>query len=236
MKNSIPFRLYLITIVFFTSCGIANSQKEQLLTPEVFAKRLHETSDAQLVDVRTPEEFDNGHLSNALNMNINSKDLENRAPYLDKEKPLFVYCYSGGRSARACEYFKKMGFKIVYDMKGGYSAWTDANLPVEGKKTEKHGISIENFNLLTASGKTLVDINAPWCAPCVKMKPILDSLEGAWKDKVKIVRLNKDDNQLVSKMLNVTELPAVFYYENGKLIKRENGFKDARQLAEMVGN
>ena len=107
MKNII------VTLLFIAGCGMAVCQTNQLLTPEVFAKRLHETPDGQLVDVRTPEEFQKGHLKNALNMNINSSDLEKRAPYLDKEKPLFVYCYMGGRSAKACEYFKKMGFKII---------------------------------------------------------------------------------------------------------------------------
>ena len=126
----------LIVVVLLASCGVANSQKGKLLTPEVFEKMLHETPEAQVIDVRTPEEFNDGHLKNALNMNVNSKDFENRAPYLDKTKPLFVYCYSGGRSAKACEYFEKMGFKVIYDMEGGYSAWTDANLPVEGKKAD----------------------------------------------------------------------------------------------------
>ncbi|MCW5919497.1 MAG: thioredoxin fold domain-containing protein [Bacteroidetes bacterium] len=224
----------LIVVVLLASCGVANSQKGKLLTPEVFEKMLHETPDAQVIDVRTPEEFNDGHLKNALNMNVNSKDFENRAPYLDKAKPLFVYCYSGGRSAKACEYFEKMGFKVIYDMEGGYSAWTDANLPVEGKKADKAGISLDNFALLTSGAKVLVDINAPWCPPCVKMKPMLDSLDIAWKDKVKIVRLNKDENQLISKSLQVNELPTLLFYENGKLVKRESGYKNAEQLKAMA--
>ncbi len=216
------------------SCGIANCQTNELLTPEAFAKRLSEAKDAQLVDVRTPEEFQKGHLKNALNMNVNSSDLEKRAPYLDKEKPLFVYCYMGGRSAKACEYFKKMGFKIIYDMQGGYSAWTDASLPVENRKTLNTGINMEQFNQLTAKGKVLVDINAPWCAPCVKMKPMLDSLETAWKDDVKILRFNKDDNQQLAKTLEVSELPSLYFFNDGKLVRKVAGYKDAAALTELV--
>ena len=119
-------------------------------------------------------------------------------------------------------------------MEGGYAAWTDTNLPVEGKKADKAGISLDNYALLTSSGKVLVDINAPWCPPCVKMKPMLDSLDTAWKDKVKIVRLNKDENQLISKTLQINELPTLLFYENGKLIKRESGYKNAEQLKAMT--
>ncbi|MEZ5108147.1 MAG: thioredoxin domain-containing protein [Bacteroidia bacterium] len=228
MKNII------VTLLLIAGCGMAECQTNQLLTPEVFAKRLHETPDGQLVDVRTPEEFQKGHLKNALNMNINSSDLEKRAPYLDKEKPLFVYCYMGGRSAKACEYFKKMGFKIIYDMQGGYSAWTDANLPVENRNTLNAGINMEQFNLLKASGKVLVDINAPWCAPCVKMKPTLDSLETAWKGNVKILRFNKDDNQQLAKTLEATELPSLYFFNDGKLVRKASGYKDAAALTDFV--
>ncbi len=215
-------------------CGIANSQKENILSISDFENRLHATPDAQLVDVRTDEEFDEGHLANALHMNVNSDQLELRSKYLDKNKPLFVYCYSGGRSAKACDFFRKEGFKLVYDMQGGYNAWTDANRPVEGKKVSHMGMALEDFNKTVATGKTLVDVNAPWCAPCLKMKPTLDSLELAWKDKVQILRIDKDKNQLVAKSLNVQELPVVIIYENGKLLKRVQGYQSAEQLVELV--
>ena len=63
---------------------------------------------------------------------------------------------------------------------------------------------------------------------------MLDSLDIAWKDKVKIVRLNKDENQLISKSLQVNELPTLLFYENGKLVKRESGYKNAEQLKAMA--
>jgi rhodanese-related sulfurtransferase len=231
MKNVAQF--FTIIVLFF-SCSNANSQRENLLSTADFEKRLHAIPDAQLIDVRSAEEFNNGHLKNAINMNVNNNELKDRSIYLDKEKPLFVYCYSGGRSAKACDYFRKMGFKIVYDMKGGYSAWVDDGRPVEGKTTLSLGMRLEDFNLLTSQGKVLVDVNAPWCAPCLKMKPILDSLDEDWKGMVKILRINKDENALIAKSLEVQELPALFYFEDGKLIRREQGFKDAMQLQQLV--
>lgn len=86
---------------------------------------------AQLVDVRTPEEYADGHLKGAVNININSGDFEQQLGKLNKDVPVFVYCRSGGRSARAASKMESMGFKKVYDMDGGITAWGAAGKPVE---------------------------------------------------------------------------------------------------------
>ena len=126
LQQSILFKMNIIKsfiaviLIITSACQNAASQQENLLKADAFQKKLVETKNAQLVDVRTPEEFQRGHLTNALNMNINSDDLKNRSQYLDKEKPLFVYCYVGGRSAKACDYFRKAGFKIVKKAAGNF--------------------------------------------------------------------------------------------------------------------
>jgi len=86
---------------------------------------------AQLVDVRTPEEYAEGHLKGAVNMNINSDAFEQQVGKLNKDMPVFVYCRSGGRSARAASKMESMGFRKVYNMDGGITAWDAAGKPVE---------------------------------------------------------------------------------------------------------
>ena len=86
---------------------------------------------AQLVDVRTPEEYADGHLKGSVNININSGDFEQKLGKLNKDVPVFVYCRSGGRSARAASKMESMGFKKVYNMDGGITAWGAAGKPVE---------------------------------------------------------------------------------------------------------
>ncbi|MFK8101896.1 MAG: rhodanese-like domain-containing protein [Saprospiraceae bacterium] len=88
-----------------------------------FAKKLAATPNAQLIDVRTPQEFNQGHLDNAVNINYHDDFFIEKLQKLDREKPLFVYCQSGGRSGKTCHKLKKMGFKEIYDMEGGYLAW-----------------------------------------------------------------------------------------------------------------
>lgn len=77
----------------------------------------------QLVDVRFPIEFNAGHIEGAVNINsfdfLNFKD---DILKLDKEKPIYVYCYSGVRSRRTCNKLVDLSFKEIYDFKGGYKA------------------------------------------------------------------------------------------------------------------
>jgi rhodanese-related sulfurtransferase len=88
-----------------------------------------ESKQVQLVDVRTPDEYNEAHLENATLIDYkNAEFLQNVNAKLDKSKPVYVYCHSGGRSARASKILEEAGFTKVYDMKGGISGWKTANL------------------------------------------------------------------------------------------------------------
>jgi len=83
-----------------------------------------------IVDVRTPSEYGSGHLENALSVNYNASDFEERLNQFDKTATCLVYCRSGSRSAAAVAKMQELGFLIVYEMLGGISAWIDAGYPV----------------------------------------------------------------------------------------------------------
>lgn len=76
----------------------------------------------QLIDVRTPAEFQAGHIPNAVNMDVNSQDFTKRIEELDPKKPVAVYCRSGVRSKRAADELLEKGY-VVYDLDGGILSW-----------------------------------------------------------------------------------------------------------------
>lgn len=79
----------------------------------------------QLIDVRTPKEYKEGFISQAQNIPIASrKKFKKRMNQLDKQKPIYLYCYSGVRSQRASRILKRLGFTTIYDYKGGWKEWT----------------------------------------------------------------------------------------------------------------
>ncbi|MDH4275153.1 MAG: rhodanese-like domain-containing protein [Gammaproteobacteria bacterium] len=97
------------------------------------AIRLINHQNAMVLDVRTPDEYKQGHILEALNIPVGL--LDGRVTELNKhkEKPVVVNCRSGQRSARACSILKKHGFAQVHNLSGGIMAWEKANLPLTKK-------------------------------------------------------------------------------------------------------
>ncbi len=84
-----------------------------------------------VVDVRTADEFQEGHINGAKNIDIMSDDFEKELAKLDKTKPVIVHCQAGGRSTRALPVFQKLGFKELIHLDDGFGGWQDAGKPVE---------------------------------------------------------------------------------------------------------
>lgn len=84
-----------------------------------------------IVDVRTKEEFEEGHIKGAKNIDIMDKDFEARVAQLDKSKPILVHCQAGGRSIRALPTLEKLGFTHLIHLDGGFGGWQEAGKPVE---------------------------------------------------------------------------------------------------------
>ena len=94
-----------------------------------FAKLVDEGK-GQVLDVRTPEEWASGTIKGATKMNFFDADFNTQLEKLDKNKPVYVYCKSGGRSGKAKKMMKEMGFTAVYNLNGGIGAWNGAGKEV----------------------------------------------------------------------------------------------------------
>ena len=84
----------------------------------------------QLLDIRTPEEFATGHLKDATLMNFYDKDFRDRLLNMNRHQPTIIYCRSGNRSGQALEIMRALGFKNVYEVRGGILAWQASGFPV----------------------------------------------------------------------------------------------------------
>ena len=121
---------FLIIVMAFSSCIKKSVEGVVLSDATTFEKKMS-APNVQLIDVRTPEEFAEGHLPKAVNIDVNSDDFETKVTSLDKEQPVMVYCKMGGRSAKAAEKLKELGFKNITDLDGGFSNWSNENKPIE---------------------------------------------------------------------------------------------------------
>lgn len=118
----------IVFLILLLPFALQAQQQKKILTPQEFKTKLGEKT-AVLLDVRTPEEFAEGHLTNALNKNVNDKDFSTFAARLDKSKTYFVYCLAGKRSHAAAEDMRKKGL-TVYELQGGIESWQDASFPI----------------------------------------------------------------------------------------------------------
>ncbi len=88
-------------------------------------------SDAVIIDVRTPTEYNEGHIKNAKLIDIYSKDFANEIEKLDRNNSYYVYCRSGSRSSSAAGFMVSKGFTKVYNLSGGIGAWISNGKPLE---------------------------------------------------------------------------------------------------------
>lgn len=100
-----------------------------LVTPSVAAE-LAVDPDVVVIDVRTPEEFAEGHIAGALPIDFNSPGFTDSVAELDPAADYLVYCRSGNRSGQAVALMQQLGFQRLWDMDGGVTAWTAAGLPL----------------------------------------------------------------------------------------------------------
>lgn len=114
MKNS----FYLILFFLIGSLGVSNAQTTNL-TPQEFIAKVKTTKNAQLLDVRTPQEWEAGKITSSSCININDAAFKQQIEKLDKNKPVFVYCAAGGRSSKAAPILQQAGFKYIYNLTGG---------------------------------------------------------------------------------------------------------------------
>ena len=231
---------FLLVMVALISCESNNAQSKTItktIPTLEYQKLLAETKNNQLVDVRTEGEFMEEHLPNAINVNFNEKDFEAKIKKLDKSKPTFIYCLSGGRSGSAMEIFAKNGFKEVYNMQGGILQWKGDQLPLTGAEANPSwkGMSKEEFEKIT-NGEipVLIDFNATWCGPCKRLKPILAEIEKEYAGKVKVVAIDVDENKSLAESMKVTNIPLLIYYKKGKVEMNIEGFADKAKLVSAM--
>ena len=98
------------------------------ISPKESASWIKDKKDLQLIDVRTPGEYREGHLANAKLIPL--QELDRRLPEIDKSKPILLYCRSGHRSGNALKILVGKGYTEAKHMEGGINAWQAAGLPV----------------------------------------------------------------------------------------------------------
>lgn len=117
--------LILFTSLFLMSCKGQETEHFKILDSAQY-EQVTSGNKVTVIDVRTPQEYQDGHIKNAQNINVQSADFKAKMENFDKDKPIYIYCRSGARSAKAGKILEDMGFKEIYDLKDGILSWKGA--------------------------------------------------------------------------------------------------------------
>lgn len=231
MKSFLSLALATLLLI---SCSTGQTTSASSLPAKAFAEKVKQLPGAPVLDVRTPGEFSGGHLEGALNYDWNGSQFEKQVSTLDKSKPVFVYCLSGGRSSAAASHLRENGFKEVYELQGGIMQWRSEGLPeTTALQAKTRQLNLESFRELLQSDQTvLVDFYADWCAPCKRMEPYLKEISKELQSTVSVVRINADENPDLCRELEISSIPVLQVYKAGKLTWTNNGFIEKAAVLE----
>lgn len=214
------------------------------LDPERF-RALAAEKRGLLLDVRTAGEVARGHLAGTSVIDSADPKFTQKLGRLPRGRPIFVYCASGGRSAVAARALGALGYPEVYDLAGGMRAWTAAGLPVE--RTEAAipaagagGSPPERMEpaafdaLLATRQRVLVDFQAPWCAPCQKMAPVVDALAKDHQRTLTVLKVDVDQSEALATRERVEGLPVFVLYVDGQERHRVSGEQTRQTLEQLL--
>lgn len=120
----------LMGLVLLHLQACAQQENYQDLDVQQFAQKM-ESPEVIVLDVRTDAELQAGFIPNARQINYRNANFEQQIEALDKSKTYLVYCHSGNRSAKSCALMSQKGFKNLFNLAGGISAWKDAQKEIK---------------------------------------------------------------------------------------------------------
>lgn len=104
-------------------CKSESKAMVQIVSVAEFKEGLS-NNEVQLIDVRTPKEYEQDHIENAILIDYFSEDFKTKIQELDKDKPVYLYCKSGKRSEKSSKILADLGFTEIVNLKGGFMAWS----------------------------------------------------------------------------------------------------------------
>lgn len=215
-----------LLLAFGCNTGAQNNSSK---TVEDFEQSLADKN-IQLLDVRTAGEYRIGHIKGSLQANWNNEqEFANRTASLDKNKPVYVYCLSGGRSSAAAAWLTENGFKQVVNLEGGFNSWKRSGKPVEGMPDVKQMTLADYQQQIAGKEYVLVDFGAEWCPPCKKMEPVINNFIAA-NNKISFLKVDGGIHTELMKQLNAAELPTFILLKNGREVWRYSGVLSADEL------
>ena len=114
-------RVIFLFVIFISSCQFFDSSKINIISDSQFLEI--QDTDYILVDVRTIDEYESGHIQNAINFDFYSESFQKEILSLEKKSSIILYCRTQNRSTKAAKFLKENGYKEISVIEGGITSW-----------------------------------------------------------------------------------------------------------------
>ena len=228
-----------LTSLFLISCSSESIEAQVIHNVNAIDfNKLIKSDEGIILDVRTIQEVNKGHIEDATNIDFYVSDFTEKLALIQKDVLIYVYCASGGRSSKTVAKMKDLGFKKVYNLLGGFGAWKSEGLKVVVSKGEilikKKATSVIEFSdIIESNDVVLVDFSTKWCVPCKKMKPVIEEIKKENRD-VKVVFVDADINKELVKKYKIRGVPVFIVFKDGKEEFRHVGLIEKLELINKI--
>jgi rhodanese-related sulfurtransferase/glutaredoxin len=236
------FNFFILILLFcLSSCVDSNDFDPNTIPLNVLDLENHqmvkllEDNPGVLLDIRTPEEVSKGFLKNASFINFYDENFLQKASWVKKNQPIYVYCHAGGRSSKAAEMLIELGFREVYNLVGGYSKWVEDGYLVEKGLKNIKGPNSKFFSkeeidgILQTKQSVVLVFKTPWCLPCKKLDAVLDSFS-INRPNWEVVKINMDTNKDLAENYEVKSVPTLLFFKESKQLSSHIGFINLEDL------
>jgi len=228
----------IIIAMSFSSCTQGQTSGVNQLNAAAFNQQIN-NRDLVLLDVRTPREFKSGHIENSGQLNFYDRDFAEKLLLLPRNKPIYLYCNTGYRSNLAAGFLVRNGYTQVYNLQRGIMEWEHARLPVKVDPTAVADVEDKfepaDFGRLVSNEPIVfIDFYAPWCAPCRKMMPMIDSLKTEYHGRIPIVKINADASKQLIREIKLPSVPYFALFRNGQLSFQQAGEMTRKEIEDVL--
>ncbi|UBM59815.1 hypothetical protein LAG90_04030 [Marinilongibacter aquaticus] len=232
-----PFSNFLF-LLFFFAAPAALSQHVNALEPDAFQRAMRSLDSPQLIDLRSLQEFDRGHIRKAICLPyLDDNFKENVLQSFSTHEPLFLYCFTGEMSRNASIFLQDLGFEYIIYLDGGFSQWTSTSKPYVSSSVSAAPIaafSMENlWSFVAKNSRVLLFIDKPNCPTCTALEHVLRANTGR-TNYTRLLKVDGEKDLEISEHFKPTAWPTMVLFENGKQVWRNSGDIETARLLKIL--
>lgn len=234
-------RTFLLSL-FIASSSLLVAQTSITNMSAADFKKATDKKNVILLDTRSKGEYTRGHIDGSQLIDLQDPSVSKTLLALPKDKPIYMYCYSGARSMSIASFLTQNGYTKIYNLQRGLTDWSNNGFALVTANTAKSqaqpdAMSLVDFQkTINEKGLVFIDFYAPWCAPCKQMMPMMEELKNEYKGKIKIVKINSDASKDAAQKAGVKGVPYLLLYKNGKIIYTKDGLAQKAELKKVFDN